>query len=174
MYELEPYSNIVAYVSSSLSENSSQAISQKDIEISGGFFNYLENIGTFKSMVSKEFTDEILNIFYWFLEENNTEPSISEIEIEYKSRLLEDVINIGEALNEDRREIYGTIQAYMESDFGLFLEDNIKEVLNRYGLSPIYMNALGDEYLLIVKYFGAQTFMDDVLNNLLIRRCKHE
>lgn len=172
--EFEPDSNIMAYASSCCAVYASPvgSISDRGLSNAGTFYNYLKELGVFFDQATemKSFRQSIVSIFYWFLEDAHAEPSISDIEIEYRSDLFETVQTIGETLNLDESEIRDAYERHFNSDFSLTLDDAIKEVLDEQGLSPIYLSAPGDAYLMVSRYFGAQTFMPDILNNLVSRR----
>ena len=131
-------------------------------------YDYLGKFGFFENKEC-EFKDEVLRIFHWFMNENDLEPKLTDIQGEYMSSLYEEIETIGETLNVSHQEIYETYDIYY-SKYNYSVEDRIKDVLDEQGLSVMYFKAPEDNYALIVNYFGAQNFFPDILKHLVRRR----
>lgn len=131
-------------------------------------YDYLDKVGFFENK-SVGFQDEILRIFHWYMEENNQEPKLTDIQTEYMSALHEEIEEIGQSLNCSAQEIFDTYDRYyVKYDYSI--EDRIKDVLDLYGLSPLYFIAPQDAVGLIKQHFGDQTFFPDILNHLVRRK----
>lgn len=162
MYEMESDDGITTYVYQSMPGALSKIVDDRTY-----LYDKLDKFGYFENKRC-EFESEIISIILRFME-SGFEPSLSEIQSEYLSLIYSEIFMNGCTLNRESQEIFDTYDLYCSNN-NYSIEDEIKEVLDRNGLSSMYLRAPEDVYALVTSYFGAQAFFPDIVKHLLRRR----